>query len=92
MSLAVTEVSTNCQPFAGYAEMLLQPYAGSDVASLRTTAVRDGDFYIVTGEKKFITRSAALDGTLHLADGVYGLVAVSRPSPSQPLSALAETE
>jgi alkylation response protein AidB-like acyl-CoA dehydrogenase len=32
-----------------------EPYAGSDVAGLRTTARREGDFYIVNGEKKFIT-------------------------------------
>jgi len=32
-----------------------EPYAGSDVAALRTTAKRDGDFYIVNGEKKWIT-------------------------------------
>jgi alkylation response protein AidB-like acyl-CoA dehydrogenase len=25
------------------------------VASLRTTAKRDGDFYVINGEKKFIT-------------------------------------
>jgi alkylation response protein AidB-like acyl-CoA dehydrogenase len=32
-----------------------EPWAGSDVAALRTTARREGDFYIVNGEKKFIT-------------------------------------
>lgn len=34
-----------------------EPYAGSDVAALRTTAVKDasGEFYTVNGEKKWIT-------------------------------------
>jgi alkylation response protein AidB-like acyl-CoA dehydrogenase/predicted heme/steroid binding protein len=32
-----------------------EPYAGSDVAALKTTAVRQGDYFIVNGEKKFIT-------------------------------------
>lgn len=32
-----------------------EPDAGSDVASMRTTAVRDGDHYILNGAKMFIT-------------------------------------
>jgi len=37
-----------------------EPGAGSDVSALRTTAVRDGDEYIINGSKTFIT------------NGVYG--------------------
>ncbi len=32
-----------------------EPGAGSDVAAIRTTAVRDGDHYIINGSKTFIT-------------------------------------
>jgi len=32
-----------------------EPTAGSDVANIKTTAVRQGDFYIVNGLKKWIT-------------------------------------
>ncbi|MHB1651726.1 MAG: acyl-CoA dehydrogenase family protein [Desulfitobacteriaceae bacterium] len=34
---------------------LTEPQAGSDVASLRTTARRDGDYYVLNGTKCFIT-------------------------------------
>eukprot|EP00747_Dinoflagellata_sp_TGD_P216736 gnl/TRDRNA2_/TRDRNA2_89233_c0_seq1.p1 gnl/TRDRNA2_/TRDRNA2_89233_c0~~gnl/TRDRNA2_/TRDRNA2_89233_c0_seq1.p1 ORF type:complete len:435 (-),score=77.96 gnl/TRDRNA2_/TRDRNA2_89233_c0_seq1:54-1358(-) len=32
-----------------------EPYAGSDVASLRASAVREGDEFVLNGEKKWIT-------------------------------------
>lgn len=39
---------------------ITEPGAGSDVANIRTTAVREGDYYIINGQKTFIT------------NGVYG--------------------
>lgn len=40
---------------------ITEPGGGSDVAALRTTAVRDGDTYIVNGEKTFITSGMRAD-------------------------------
>ena len=37
-----------------------EPFGGSDVAGMRTTAVKDGDSYVINGSKTFIT------------NGVYG--------------------
>ena len=34
---------------------LTEPHAGSDASSLRTTARRDGDDYVIDGDKQFIT-------------------------------------
>jgi acyl-CoA dehydrogenase len=36
---------------------LTEPEAGSDAASLRTTALLDGDHYIINGTKRFITNA-----------------------------------
>ncbi|MFC0242418.1 acyl-CoA dehydrogenase family protein [Rhodopseudomonas telluris] len=40
---------------------ITEPSGGSDVANLRTTAKRDGDFYVVNGEKTFITSGMRAD-------------------------------
>lgn len=36
---------------------LTEPDSGSDAASLRTSAVRDGDFYLLNGTKRYITNA-----------------------------------
>jgi acyl-CoA dehydrogenase len=40
---------------------ITEPSGGSDVAALRTSAVRDGDHYVVNGEKTFITSGIRAD-------------------------------
>jgi len=40
---------------------MTEPYAGSDIAGIETTAVKDGDYYIVNGKKRFQTSAAAAD-------------------------------
>ncbi|MEW6261571.1 MAG: acyl-CoA dehydrogenase family protein [Thermodesulfobacteriota bacterium] len=40
---------------------ITEPGAGSDVASIRTRAVRDGDGYVVNGSKTFISSGARAD-------------------------------
>jgi len=51
---------------------LTEPNAGSDAARIRTTAVRQGDEYILNGNKVFITNSIAAD--------VYITFAVTDPT------------
>ena len=38
-----------------------EPDAGSDPGGMRTTAVRDGDFYVINGVKRFITGANKAD-------------------------------
>jgi alkylation response protein AidB-like acyl-CoA dehydrogenase len=40
---------------------LTEPEAGSDAASIRTTAVREGDHYVLNGQKRFITHGGIAD-------------------------------
>ena len=50
---------TSGTEIAGFA--ITEPGAGSDVASLATMATRDGDDYIINGQKVFITLAPASD-------------------------------
>src|ERR671933_1699719 len=40
---------------------LSEPEAGSDPASMRTTAVRDGDGWVINGTKNWITNASIAD-------------------------------
>lgn len=68
---------------------LTEPDSGSDAASLRTTAVRDGDSYILNGTKRYITNAphagiftvmARTDPTKKRADGISAFI-VERNTP-----------
>ncbi len=50
---------------------ITEPGAGSDVQNIQTTAIKDGDFYVVNGSKTFIT------------NGVYGdfIITVVKTDP-----------
>lgn len=40
---------------------LTEPDAGSDAANIKTTAIRDGDHYVINGSKRFITNASHAD-------------------------------
>ena len=68
---------------------LTEPGSGSDAASLRTSAIRDGDHYVVNGTKRFITNApqagvftlmARTDASIKGAAGVSAFI-VDAKSP-----------
>ena len=74
--------------FASYC--LTEPGSGSDAAALKTRAVRDGDAYVLTGTKQFISGSGAGDLYLVMArtggDGRSGISAFLVPGDTAGLS------
>lgn len=40
---------------------ITEPFGGSDVAGMRTTAIKEGDHYVVNGSKTFITNGVSSD-------------------------------
>ncbi|MFG2688086.1 acyl-CoA dehydrogenase [Streptomyces sp. NPDC048405] len=70
---------------------LSEPASGSDAASLRTKAVRDGDDWVITGTKAWITHGGVADFCTVMArtgeDGPRGITAFLVPGDAEGLSA-----
>jgi alkylation response protein AidB-like acyl-CoA dehydrogenase len=70
----------NGEALSGFA--LTEPGAGSDLTALRTTAVLEGDNYVVNGEKLFITNviPGRTAGLVVLLDGKPAVLVVDLPA------------
>ncbi|MEV5613290.1 acyl-CoA dehydrogenase family protein [Streptomyces sp. NPDC052225] len=72
---------------------LSEPASGSDAASLRTKAVKDGDDWVLTGTKAWITHGGVADFYTVLArsggEGARGITAFLVPGDAEGLSAAA---
>lgn len=70
---------------------LSEPSAGSDAAALRTRAERDGDDWVLTGTKAWITHAGIADFYTVLArtgeDGGHGITAFLVPGDAEGLTA-----
>ncbi|MFI2371536.1 acyl-CoA dehydrogenase family protein [Streptomyces sp. NPDC018833] len=70
---------------------LSEPASGSDAASLRTKAVRDGDDWVITGTKAWITHGGIADFCTVLArtggEGARGITAFLVPGDAPGLNA-----
>jgi butyryl-CoA dehydrogenase len=51
---------------------LTEPQAGSDAGAVRTTAIRDGDYYVMNGTKQWITNGGEAE--------VYSVIALTNPT------------
>ena len=51
---------------------LTEPQAGSDAGAVRTTAIRDGDFYVMNGTKQWITNGGEAE--------IYSVIALTNPA------------
>lgn len=60
---------SNDHALAGFA--LTEPEAGSDASAIKTTAVLEGDYYILNGRKCFVTNGGAAD--------LYAVFVTTRP-------------
>ena len=69
---------------------LSEPQAGSDVSGIRTKAVRDGDDYVVTGTKQWISNGSCADYYILFArtseDAKRGLSAFIVPADTEGMS------
>ena len=69
---------------------LTEPDIGSDAASVKTTAARDGDCYVLNGTKRYITNAPVADVFTVMArtggDGAAGVSAFIVPADSPGLS------
>ncbi|MFJ4203022.1 acyl-CoA dehydrogenase [Streptomyces sviceus] len=72
---------------------LSEPSSGSDAASLRTRAVRDGDNWVITGTKAWITHGGVADFYTVMArtgeEGPRGITAFLVPADADGVSAAA---
>ncbi|MEU8716790.1 acyl-CoA dehydrogenase family protein [Streptomyces sp. NPDC048663] len=70
---------------------LSEPASGSDAASLRTKAVRDGDGWVISGTKAWITHGGIADFYTVMArtgaEGSHGITAFLVPGDAEGLSA-----
>lgn len=51
-----------------------EPHAGADLANLRCGAVRDGDYYVINGQKMYVTAA-------HFATHMYLMARTNRDAP-----------
>ena len=73
---------------------MTEPHAGSDVQSIRTVAVRDGDDYVITGQKMWVTNGWRSGIVMLLAKtdpaaepahtGMTGFIVEKEPETSPP--------